>query len=88
MGVARGGAYSPMPEELPDHGKALPEGEGAGREGVAKIVDADVFEAGPGAKDLPRILKVLQGSARVPPGDEPGIARDPGQARDHLRRGR
>ena len=88
MGVPGGRAHAPMPEELPDHGKALAEGERAGREAVPKVVDADVFEAGPGAEDLPRILEVLQGSTRVPPGDDPGIARDPGQARDHLRRGR
>ena len=68
VGVPGGGAYAPMPEELADHGKALSEGEGAGREGVTKIVDADVLEAGPGAEDLPRVLEVLQrerpGSAR------------------------
>ena len=57
MRIACRGLDLGVTEELPDHGKALAEGQGPGRKRVTKVTDARVVEPGsrtdaaPGAND-------------------------------------
>ena len=72
-----------MAEELANHRQTLSQGECPRRKRVAKIVDTDILQTSPRAQDLPGVLEVPEGRACIPPGDDPRIAGNPGQIRNH-----
>ena len=64
-----------MAEQLPDHGQALAECQGAGGEGVPQVVDAHVVEPGARPDASPGVvLQVGERGARLSAGDDPELS--------------
>ena len=71
VGVPRGRLYLRVTEELTDHRQALPEGERPRGEAVSQVMQADVFEPGLLADDLPRCVQRAQAGAGHAAGKHP-----------------
>ena len=76
MRVTRRGLYLRVAQQLPDHGQALTGRHGRGREGVAKIVDPDILDAGASPDALPERLQIAERLARQGAGNNPRITLD------------
>ena len=74
VGVAWRGLDLRVAEQLADHRQALTRRDSRGREGMAKVVDAHLLDAGAGAGALAEGLKVSQALARQGAGDDPRLA--------------
>ena len=88
MGISRRGLYLRVAEQLADHRKTMPGGHGGGCEGVAKVVNAHVPNAGPLADAPPRRLEVGEMGSRILASDDPGIVFNPLYLAEHLQSGR
>ena len=58
VGISGGGLNLCVAEELTDHRQALTGGNRRGGEGMAQVVDSDVFDAGALADAPPRRLQI------------------------------
>jgi len=88
VGVSRRGLYLRVAEQLADHRKTMPGGHGSGREGVAKVVNAHVPNAGTLSDAPPGRLEISEMGARIFPSDDPGVVFGPLDLAEHLQCGR
>ena len=72
--VARGRLHLRVTEQFPDHRQTLPEGERPRGEAVAQVMQANVFEPGLLANDLPRRVQCAQTGTAHAAGKHPGAA--------------
>ena len=74
VGVAGRRLNLGMTEQLADHRQPLAEGQGPRGEAVAKVVNAHVFEVGPGPDASPGVLKIGEMAAGLLPAITQGLS--------------
>ena len=72
MGVAGGGLHLVVPEQLPDHRKALAHQQPAAGKGVPQVMDAQVPDARALQNEVPRAVQEGEMDASLVAGDYPG----------------